>query len=177
MQTLPEIHAALIAGHQSFVDYVLDLDESRLLTSPQEKWTPAQHYDHIRRAVGPVVLAFSLPKWLLKRMFGLSNRPSRSYEALVARYHEKLAAGGKASGTFIPNDVSAASRRRNTLQINAYVARLVKVSGRFSEEELDQYLLPHPILGKLSLREMLFFTAYHASHHERIVRQYFERIA
>ena len=36
----------------------------------------------------------------------------------------------------------------------------------FSEKDLDNYILPHPLLGKLTIREMLFFTIYHVQHHE-----------
>ena len=31
--------------------------------------------------------------------------------------------------------------------------------------ELDSYMLPHPILGKISLGELAIFTSFHTSHH------------
>jgi hypothetical protein len=34
---------------------------------------------------------------------------------------------------------------------------------------LDLLILPHPLLGKLTLREMLYFTLYHVEHHEKQV--------
>ena len=37
--------------------------------------------------------------------------------------------------------------------------------GNWSEKDLDKYKLPHPLLGKLTVREMLFFTIYHNEHH------------
>ena len=37
----------------------------------------------------------------------------------------------------------------------------------FSEKQLDTFILPHPLLGKLTLREMLYFTIYHAEHHKK----------
>jgi len=40
--------------------------------------------------VTPVVLALRLPRFMLKYQFGVTNRPSRSYEALVARYLKAL---------------------------------------------------------------------------------------
>jgi hypothetical protein len=39
----------------------------------------------------------------------------------------------------------------------------------FSEQQLDLLILPHPLLGKLTLREMIYFTIYHAGHHEKQV--------
>jgi len=41
----------------------------------------------------------------------------------------------------------------------------------WQDENLDEYLLPHPLLGKLTIREMLFFTLYHDQHHVNNVRQ------
>jgi len=42
---------------------------------------------------------------------------------------------------------------------------------KFTENELDRYILPHPLLGKLTLREMLFFTIYHIEHHEKLIKR------
>jgi hypothetical protein len=30
--------------------------------------------------------------------------------------------------------------------------------------------LPHPLLGKLTLREMIYFTIYHVQHHHKLVQ-------
>jgi len=42
---------------------------------------------------------------------------------------------------------------------------------KFTENELDRYILPHLLLGKLTLREMLFFTIYHIEHHEKLIKR------
>lgn len=65
-----------------------------LNASPAGKWSPAQQLDHILCSVGPVHLALDLPKWLLRMAFGKPNRSTRSYEEVVRRYEDKLAAGG-----------------------------------------------------------------------------------
>ena len=54
------------------------------------------------RAIKPLQLAYGLPKFALRIFFGKTNRPSKTYDDLVAKYKTKLAAGGKASGPFIP---------------------------------------------------------------------------
>ena len=48
---------------------------------------------------------------------------------------------------------------------------LVTAVGKWRERDLDKYRLPHPVLGKISVREMLFFTHYHDLHHLEIVRR------
>ena len=39
------------------------------------------------------------------------------------------------------------------------------------EKDLDFYVLPHPLIGKLTLREMLFFCIYHVQHHHKITQE------
>jgi uncharacterized damage-inducible protein DinB len=44
-------------------------------------------------------------------------------------------------------------------------SRLVAALERWSDRNLDRIQLPHPILGKITAREMVFFTIYHGHHH------------
>jgi hypothetical protein len=45
------------------------------------------------------------------------------------------------------------------------VEELARRIGTWSETDLDRYRLPHPLLGRLTVREMLFFTVQHLAHH------------
>ncbi len=58
--------------------------------------------------------------------------------------------------------VNCANGRR---VIGGTVSGLVGKIPGWSEAALDRYRLPHPLLGKLTVREMLFFTLYHNAHH------------
>jgi hypothetical protein len=49
--------------------------------------------------------------------------------------------------------------------------RLYEILQKWPENDLDKYRLPHPLLGKLTLREMLFFTLYHNRHHMNNVQR------
>ena len=55
-----EITKALKLGHQSFVDYILQLPDEDFLKQLPGKWSAGQQLDHIFRAVRPVTLAFGL---------------------------------------------------------------------------------------------------------------------
>jgi hypothetical protein len=158
-----EIVNALINNHTQFIRTLQAMPAEEVKRSMNGKWSPAQLLDHLVRSVSPVRLAFSLPSFVLKWKFGTANRPSRTYEALVEKYHAKLSEGGKASGSFIPGgniDVKAHSDKL----MNVVHSLCTKI-GSYSEDQLDRYILPHPLLGKLTLREMLYFTAYHVDHH------------
>ena len=48
--------------------------------------------------------------------------------------------------------------------------RLEKAIAHQHEEDLDRYLAPHPLLGKITLRELAYFTIYHTHHHLQIIK-------
>lgn len=163
------IQRELTDNHATFIAYVGGLSEVDFMAAPPQKWNAAQQLNHLVRATAPVVLAFMLPKFVLRVLFGTANRPSRSYEELVAKYNAALAAGGKASGQYIPPATPWEAHTRLLRLLERNSSRLCKQVAFCSEEDLDRYILPHPLIGKLTLREMLYFTAYHVKHHQRII--------
>ena len=161
------IQQLLITNHTTFLGTIGSLADTDYLLSKNGKWTAGQQLEHIRRSVQPVTLAFGLPAWVLKLLFGKANRPSSSYDALVEKYQQKLAAGYSASRRFLPPTIGLAAREKLIAAIEKLVRQLNQRLMKYSEQELDTLLLPHPLLGKLTLREMLYFTAYHAAHHRK----------
>jgi hypothetical protein len=158
-------------GHERFILHVLAMPADQLAASHNGKWSPVQHLDHIRRAVKPLAMAMLLPKWFLRRWVGKPNRPTRTYEELVARYKHKLAAGGKASGAFVPPQLEARMAVALAYAVRKQVSLLIKRLVRWSEADLDSTLMPHPLLGKVTVREMLYFTIYHVQHHQALVER------
>ena len=165
--TKSEITTLLTEKHRQFLAAFPALTEKEFTTSVNGKWSPAQQLDHLIRSVSPVVLAFGLPALIPRFMFGKANRPSKTYEALVDKYLLKLTAGGRASGRFIPTGIPFQKRQAGMVKLSRLVEKLNKLIEGKTEQQLDTYILPHPLLGKLTFREMLYFTAYHAEHHEK----------
>lgn len=148
------------------IDQIRNLSDLELLYAPKDKWNALQQLDHLIKSVTPVNMAMGIPKFVLSWRFGIANRPSRSYDALVDRYQIKLQAGGKASGLFVASlQLKSTDKEVLLSKLESLVQKLVRKTVRQSELSLDRYILPHPLLGKLTIREMLYFTAYHASHH------------
>jgi len=93
-----------------------------------------------------------------------------SYEELCQIYRDEIAQGAQSSGRYLPSQEEAhanVEKKKKELidQFSKVSTELVSTVERWDDEELDQYLLPHPILGKLTIREMLFFTIYHNLRH------------
>ncbi len=162
-----QIAEKLIENHQNFADFVSSLSEQDFMLSPEEKWTAGQQLEHILRGVSPVKMALTLPKFVPHLLFGKSDRDSTNYESLVKKYQGKLAEGGKASGRFIPPEIDFEKREELKNKLMKTVLELTENIEKFSEAQLDEYVLPHPLLGKLTIREMLYFTIYHVEHHHK----------
>lgn len=159
----------LTENHQEFIACIERLPAEEFNKSQNGKWTAGQQLEHIYLSVKPVNLAFKLPAFLLKLIWGKANRASRSYDELIERYHAKLANGSTATGPFVPKLVDQKKGQKLASTLKNEVAQLCKSIEKLSEENLDYYILPHPLLGKLTLREMLFFTIYHVKHHENLI--------
>ena len=50
------------------------------------------------------------------------------------------------------------------------IDKLISEIDVFTENELDTLSIPHPLLGSISLREMLYNAIYHVEHHQKIIK-------
>jgi hypothetical protein len=66
----------------------------------------------------------------------------------------------------LPETVSPEQRAALCITLAALVQELCLRLGNFTEEDLDSYCLPHPLLGNLTMREMLYNAIYHVQHHQ-----------
>ena len=131
------------------------------------RWSPAQQVRHLTRATWPLARALAMPRIALALRFGLALRRRSTYPSIVARY-EKLLEERPQAGRFAPDaDDSPDEERRAEImaRFRDAVSRLAAASGGWSEGTLDRIRLPHPLLGKLTMREMLWFTVFHTAHH------------
>jgi hypothetical protein len=169
--TKPQIIQLLKQNHNAFINYIQTLTVEEFLYAPADKWTAAQQLDHIHKSVKPLTQAMGYPKFVPRLLFGKANRPSKTYDALINRYNEKLLLGGRASGRFVPAAIAASQKDELIKLILDSVNKLCKRIEKFSETELDNLILPHPLLGKITIREMLYFTAYHVEQHEHFIKR------
>jgi hypothetical protein len=150
------------------VIYFIDshhIEELKL--SKAEKWNSVQHLEHLLRSIQPLNKALRIPVPGLRVLFGKRNRPERSYHEVVKKYKDNLEAGGKASGRYIPQKNSSINKLKNKYREQS--DSLMGIIEKWKEEDMSTCLLPHPLLGKLTIREMLYFTVYHTQHHLQLM--------
>lgn len=148
------------------------LPDSQFLAPQGSAWSPAEHIRHLTQSSAPLAQGLRLPRWMLRLRFGGGPGRSRSFIEMRDHYLAALAAGGQASGRFVPYAEAAPSapgeRRREIMtEWTRITVELQNAIGRWPESALDGLALPHPLLGPLTVREMLAFTVYHTSHHLR----------
>jgi hypothetical protein len=140
-----------------------------------EVWAPVDQVRHLTKSIRAVNQGLALPRPLLALFFGLGRGVTRSFPALRERYREVLANGGSAGGyaprALDPAEASEERRADIMSQHAAAVAKFATVIGGWSERALDRYLLPHPLLGKLTVREMAQFTLLHNVHHVAVAER------
>lgn len=167
--TKAELFAALKDSNQRVASWFAEVSTSQFFQREGEVWSASDNLDHLIKSHKPIAKALKLPKFTLRTMFGSPNQLSRSYEAVCQVYKDTLAAGGVASGKFLPDrkipDDPETSKQELLDQFSKASADLVSVAEKWNEDDLDGYLLPHPLIGKLTIREMLYFTIYHNLRH------------
>lgn len=172
-----EILQALASVQEEVAAFFGSLSEAEFVLRVGDAWTPAEHLKHLNTSVSAVARGFSVAPWLLRLRFGRVRAPSRPYGEVREAYRAVLAGGAGATAAFVPpaDDFAAgevAARRAEILarwhRVNARLRRAVE---RWSERRLDRVALPHPLLGRLTAREMLFFTLYHDQHHVHAARR------
>lgn len=164
-----ELLSTLKDSNQRVVNWFTGIPANRFFQREGEVWSASDNLDHLIKSHKPIAKALKLPRLALQGMFGSANQPSRSYEAICQAYKDTLAAGGVASGRFLPDqqnpDDTEALKKDLLGQFSKTSAELVSVAETWDEDDLDRFLLPHPLIGKLTIREMLFFTIYHNLRH------------
>jgi hypothetical protein len=163
--SLEEIRAALSAVYGEVAGFCGAISDATFLARPTGKWSVAENLEHLILSSKPVAKGLKLPK-LAFLAFGTAKEGSRSYEDLARTYQQILAQGGRATGAYVPDSIEKLPAREELLaewhRTGDFFQRNLD---KWSEQDLDKYRMPHPLLGKLTVREMLFFTIHHTLHH------------
>lgn len=160
------IRSKLFENHTLFINFISSLTDNDLQKSINNKWNAYQQLEHVYLCLRPVVLAFKLPLFIPALIFGTTKNGSRDYDTLVNLYSTGLQRGFKAPYLYTPEKKRSHFKKDKLIKkLNRLVFTLNELIENLKESDLDAILLPHPLLGKITMREMLYFAIYHVKHH------------
>ncbi len=163
----PQIIGHLEKSFHEVASWMVDhQSDDKFIYAPDGKWTSAEHLDHLYKTAKAVTKGMSVPKLMLWYKFGKCNRDIRTYDEVKLRYREKLL--NIPEGMTSPISVATYTVDQKEDRIKKFRSSgdtLIRMVNRWSEKQLDKYLLPHPLMGRMPIREMLMLVDYHNYHH------------
>lgn len=133
-----------------------------------EKWTVAEHLQHLILSSKPVASALKVSKMRLLAM-GVNIKSPKSYPTLLQLYKEILQGGQKAPAPYVPKERDIANKQVLIENWDRVGRKLVNRLDDWGETQLNRFQLPHPAFGKISVREMMFATIFHTRHHHKAI--------
>lgn len=161
------------AKHSALISWLEQQPEDSWIQGPEGKWTTGQHALHLLQSIKPLNNALSLPKFVLRYKFGKANRPVRDYGAIVKRYNERLEdVKGKTFKGSQNMKVPTISEKEYILnRLQTENKKLQYKTRKISDKNLDNLILPHPLMGKMPVREIIMWTAHHVEHHTETLKE------
>lgn len=173
--TLPDIGGRIAEVRDELSSWFGALPMDDLFRRAAGAWAPLDDLRHLVRVNAALVKGLGFPGPVLRVRFGRPARKAWSYERLAVLYDALLSTGVRSPAPFEPRSGVVAEReayRQRVLeQWRSVNSELLERVGRLTERRADRTSLPHPGLGLLSVREMLFFTIHHDLHHLEVAKR------
>ncbi|MCB0399198.1 MAG: DinB family protein [Winogradskyella sp.] len=167
-----EIADLIDTKHSELIHWLEQQPKDTWTHGPEGKWTQGQQALHLLQSIVPLNNALSLPKFLIRYKFGKANRPVRDYDAIVNRYHERLkeAKGMTFKGSQNMKVPSINEKQYILNRLQTESKKLQYKTKKISDKNLDTLILPHPLMGKMPIREIIMWTAHHVEHHTETLK-------
>lgn len=154
---------------QALLNFLKVQDLEKWTKGPAGKWTTGQQALHLLQSLKPLNDVLSLPRFWYKFAFGTNDRDLHDYDTVVKNYQIALNDQKdyifKASKNMKVPKLKDKTYILNRLQVES--KKLQYKTRRISDRNLDTLVLPHPLMGKMPIREILMWTAYHIEHHTK----------
>ncbi|MFT5166323.1 MAG: hypothetical protein ACI8P3_001554 [Saprospiraceae bacterium] len=171
-QTKEDIIKQIQLAYQEVTSFVINLDQKSFKYNPGEKWSVSDQLEHLILSSKGVPSALNMSKLKLM-IFGKSKTGSRSYDELFGSYKDVLNTGTKAPPKYSPDQEKTWTREELLANWKMIEDKFSDRIANWSEKDLDSYCLPHPALGKVTMRETLLFTIFHTNHHLKSMKALF----
>ena len=166
----------LVTDYLKFTSSFTEFTKQEFEYSYNGKWHAGQQLQHLILSIKPLVKAFGTPKEKLAQLFGTANRKHRELKEVLSLVEDQLPTGIKAPEYLLPENIKYSEKVNLQETLHSLIYELSRKIDHFSENELDKYCLKHPVLGLLTLREMLENALFHVEHHHRQIVKHLEKL-
>lgn len=169
------LQSELSRSSTEFRSLVSNLSKEDFEKNSNGKWSAGQDLQHVIKTLRIIRIGISIPRTFLRIIFGTASRPSRLYRDFEARYREKIQQGFKAPAYVQPTKVELSQRDQLLKTLDHQTEKFCDKINNLTENELDRHILPHPLFGKITMREMVMATWLHQDHHIRQLKSKLEK--
>jgi hypothetical protein len=171
----PDLTAAFVQLHTDLADTIATMPRDQFDAPGRDgRWSPNAYLRHILLSFKPIVKALEMTPDKVRKAFPVAESSQRSYDDIVSLYKAGLARGVRAESQpsvlpesyRLPDDMT--DERAYLLdQWHNACQRFAAALELWDESDLESAQLPHPVIGLIPMREMLYFTHFHtALHHD-----------
>ncbi|SOD97346.1 DinB family protein [Spirosoma fluviale] len=155
---------------QEFIKWADTLSDEQFAVQLDGKWSVVEVMQHLFLSARPVARLLAGSRDALKQ-WGRSETLPKGYDEIASTYKTILGTGVKAPAGMSPRPEDIQIGRGDMVKrFEGIYEDLIRAVEYWPTHELDDYCIPHPVLGKLSVREMLYFTSIHTQHHLELLK-------
>ena len=155
--------------HKILFDWIAKQPEDIWVKGPDGKWTTGQQILHLVNSLQLLNNALSYPRFIIKYKFGTCNREIRDYESVAKNCQKKLIENKEKTRVFNQKLKIPTLQERERLLTKIQSKKLQYKTKKISDKNLDTLLIPHPLMGRMTVREIIMWTAHHTEHHTEIL--------
>jgi len=163
-----EIMAALESNVEFSATLFSSLPDSLMFDGDPDHWSPAHHLVHLTEASVSVERALrrgTLPSHPTAKSRSYAEVRDAAAASVAATPKDRLLEMGRRAV------IAPGTTRQDVVEAFATAsARLRDAAAAWTEDALDRHALAHPLMGELTVREMLLFFVVHERHHLKSVR-------
>ena len=180
MQSKSELITALQTQKLEIPAFLSSIPGAQFFDGSSERWSVGYHVHHMTGAVNRVAQGLQNPGALPKRKPATASRDFASIretylEALKNTPSETLRQLGSRVTLEEHEDLDAHKTKLISGFANAIENFNTALEG-FDEANFERLGMPHPVMGLLSSREMVFFIVYHNTHHQNGIHKLLEQV-
>lgn len=135
------------------------------------KWSIAQTLYHLAKITRHMNRGLKMPKLVLLGMFGKNKRVEKTYVEIVEHFSNLMSSGGISPAQYVAEKNRVFEKEILLKRFSDELKDLKAYLEKWDDKSMSQYVLPHPGLDKITIREILFYTIWHTNHHLVILQK------